>query len=149
MAAVGLAALDVTAVRSPLSGRPLAEALLLLGALPMANALALASLLPPGGRGGRGGGRRFLAGFEAAGAAALLLYAAAAVRCAGPLHDGLRQVLGPFRPYGNPTFLAAAVAFLLLPQLALAVLGGWVSRRYGVMTGFDDDRRRPVGGRAR
>jgi hypothetical protein len=79
----------------------------------------------------------------------LLLYAASAIRYAGPLHDGVRHTLSPFRPYGNPTFLAAVVAFLLLPQVVLALLGGWLNRRYGVMTGFDDDRRGPTRGRAR
>jgi hypothetical protein len=47
-----------------------------------------------------------------------------------PLHEGVDLVL---RAIGlvpqRPVFLVCAVALLLSPQLALALLGGWLCRR--------------------
>jgi hypothetical protein len=48
------------------------------------------------------------------------------------LRDVVANALASLRPLGNPTFLSAVVATLLLPQLALALLGGWVVKRHGI-----------------
>jgi hypothetical protein len=136
MTLVLLAALDCTAVRTPLSGRSVTDVMLLLGALPMANVLVVGLLPLLHGRAGRGQGglERIpgLIGFEAVGSAALLGYTVAAFKHADLLRDVVANALASLRPLGNPTFLSAVVATLLLPQLALALLGGWAVKRHGI-----------------
>src|SRR5262249_19655846 len=48
------------------------------------------------------------------------------------LGGGVALAVGPLRALGGPPFLAVAAAALLLPQISLALLGGWLSGRYGV-----------------
>jgi hypothetical protein len=112
------------------------ETLLLLGGLPMANILAV-GLLPLVLK-GSGGGRRnpSLVGFEAVGWSVLLLYAACAVHHPDTIRGGVVCALGPLRPLGGSPVLTAAVG-LLLPQVALALFGGWLSARCagGISTG--------------
>jgi hypothetical protein len=132
MGLVVLVAFDCTAIRAPLSGRSLTGGMLLLGGLPMANILA-AGLLPllPDPL-GRWVYRPWLVGFEAMGGTALLLYAACACSQPDTLRAGIVLALKSLRPFGNPAFLTAVVASLSLPQLGLALLGGWLNRRYGI-----------------
>jgi hypothetical protein len=108
--------------------------LLVAGALPMGNILAVGLL---GHRGRRS--RPFLLGFEAFGATALALYIAAA---SGVTYEGLRPyldlVLDPLRKsFGpSPTLAYSAVVYLIfaailgLPQMAFALIGGLIFRRF-------------------
>jgi hypothetical protein len=130
MAVVALAALDCAAVRSPLSGRPLTETLLLLGGLPMANVLAFGLLLLLLESPGRGACRPWLVGFETVGWSVLLLYAFCAFYHPEALRGGVVGALSWLNALGNPVFLAAAVAVLISPQLSLAMLGGWLNRKF-------------------
>ena len=132
MALVGLAALDSMAIRAPLSGRPIVATLLLLGGLPMANLLAI-GLLPlllgrPGGR----GARPSIVGFEVVGWATLLLYASFASHRPEALREAVVVALGSVRIHGNAAFLSAVVMALLLPQISLSLLGGWLNGRCNV-----------------
>jgi hypothetical protein len=141
MALVALAAIDCAAVRSPLSGSPQTVILLLLGGLPMANILAV-RLLPLALRLDVGyERRRFLLGFEAAGWAALLIF----TFCAKENPDAVRalvvQALIPVRSLGNPAFRLTACAALLLPQLLLALGGGWLNRSFAACLASGDRAR--------
>jgi hypothetical protein len=142
MVAVAIAALDFAAIRALLARH--ANVLddqrgicLLLGALPMANVLAVGMLV--GQR--RPGSRPFLMGFEAFGAMALAFFIALggcfprevlmlAVR---PFVDPIETVIGPGRPFVSiPIQLFVAVVLLGWPQLAFALVGGFLSRRFKI-----------------
>lgn len=130
MAIVALVALDCVVVRTPLSGRSLTAGMLLLGGLPMANILAAVLLTPD--RSERDPYRPWVVGFEVVGWTALLLYAACAYAHPDVLRESVVQSLKSLRSLGNPAFLAAVVAVLSVPQLGLALLGGWLNQRYGI-----------------
>ena len=130
MVLVGLAAIDCMAIRGPLSGRPIIATLLLLGGLPMANLLAI-GLLPlllgdPGCR----GARPSVVGFEVVGWVTLLLYASLVSHRPEALREAVVVALGSVRIHGNVAFLTAVMAALLLPQISLSLLGGWLNGRY-------------------
>src|SRR4051812_19204933 len=112
MVVVLLVAVDCATVRSPLSGRPQSEALLLLGGLPMANLLVV-GLLALSSRHPARGASRYLVGFEVVGWAAFFVYGFAALHFTGPLHEVVRQAVGTLKPLGSPVHLTAAVGFLL------------------------------------
>jgi hypothetical protein len=98
----------------------------------MANVLTVGLLI--GRR--RGGGRPFLLGFEAFGAAALMLdLALVGFFAEGSVMPYLYLVLKPLaRTIGLhvPVFYAIAAVMLGLPQLAFALIGGILSRRFGI-----------------
>ena len=114
--------------------------LLVLGALPMANVLAVGILI--GQR--RPGSRPFLLGFEAFGAMALALFVAVLgeflpwslwlnflSRTSDPLHAG--KFIGhepAFR--SHPNRLLRRVVMLGWPQVVFALIGGFLSRRFKV-----------------
>jgi 4-amino-4-deoxy-L-arabinose transferase-like glycosyltransferase len=137
MAVVGLVALDCMAIRTPLSGRSLTAGMLLLGGLPMANILAagLLPLLPD--RSGREGCRPWLVGFQAVGWTALFLYTSCAYYDPDALRESVVRALKSLRVLGNPTFLIAVAAALSVPQLGLALVGGWLNRRYRIGATID------------
>lgn len=141
MAFVVLAALDCVVIRTPLSGRSLTAAMLLLGGLPMANILAAVLLTLD--RSERDVYRPWMVGFEVVGWTALLLYASCAYTHPEVLRESVVQTLKSLRSLGHPTFLTAVVAVLSVPQLGLALVGGWLNQRYGIgiMVGdlFDHD----------
>ncbi len=136
MAVVLLVALDCMAINTflvrPLFRRTLSE-LTLVGVLPMANILAIGLFRLWAVRNGRGRPRPFLVGFDIFGGVALLLFLACALLAIDSLHDGVGDVLRSLslRP-GDPSFLTGAVAILLLPQVALASVGGWLVRSYRI-----------------
>lgn len=134
MALVMIAALACGGVRLlfPLS-RPRSE-LILLGAIPMAVILGVGLVLlwTLTRRPGPSPGRPYLIGFEIAGAIALLFFICAVFYHA-PSIDGLaraalRLLSIPFRP-GHPGTLAAGVAILVSPQMAVALVGGLLGGR--------------------
>jgi hypothetical protein len=105
--------------------------------LPMANALAVGLLT---GRWSRGS-RRFLAGFEVFGAAALSVPVVGILSGEDWVWSYLTLVTGPVRAMVGPTgggkwttlHMAAGRSLLslwaTLPQLAVALTGGFLSRR--------------------
>jgi len=132
MLIVAVAALNL----GVLQGRILRNHPLLLGALPMANALAvgLVTARP------RRGCRPFLVGFLAFGAIAVAAYAAAVTW----FDDQIKTLCIPVLRYlvrtiglGQPLTLllaqdVAVVVMLVLPQFVFALMGGLVSRRYRI-----------------
>jgi hypothetical protein len=118
---------------------------LALGALPMANVLAVGLVI--GHR--RRECRPFLLGFEAFGAAALALYLAYLAvwwfyDYQWPVRPWVFMVLNPLRkivgylepPALNAIFYKSVVVALVgLPQVAFALIGGFLSRRISLLTG--------------
>jgi hypothetical protein len=128
--AVDCMAINMLIVRGLLRA-PLSE-LILLGALPMANILAIGLLRLLADRNGRGRTRPFLVGFEVCGWVTLLVFVTGAVLAAEPFADGVGDILRSCLRPENPLFLIGAVAILLLPQLALALVGGWLVEGYRI-----------------
>ena len=139
MVAVAITALDFTAIRAVLSGpSPWGEELLI-GALPMLNVLAVGLLIGQQ----RPGSLPFLLGFELLGAIALASYVALARLFPGPrgpvysyvsiLLDPIVANIGRERPFVFiPIASSVVVVMLGLPQLAFALIGGFLSRRYKI-----------------
>ena len=142
MVAVAIAALDFGAIRALLArhGNALDDQrsmCLLLGALPMTNVLAVGMLI--GQR--RPASRPFLLGFEAFGAMALVLFIALAI-CfprevvlpyLTPVLVLIERTIGNDRPFVLiPIVCVVAVALLGWPQVAFALAGGFLSRRFKV-----------------
>jgi hypothetical protein len=142
MVAVAIAALDFGAMRAIIGsrgGRLGSETgiLLLFGALPMANLLAAGILIAHR----RPGSRPFLLGFEAFGAVALAQFIILAnVGRRGellmPYLEALirfTQIIGQNRPFVViPITCFGAVVILGWSQLAFALIGAFLSRKYKV-----------------
>jgi hypothetical protein len=144
MVAVAIAALDFWAIRA-MFGSMTGE-WLMLGALPMANVLAFGVLVSQR----RPGSRPFLLGFEAFGAMALALYVAWTIyfiEHAGPnnsylillysylapLVEPIENNIGRGRPFVfYPILCSVLVAMLGWPQVAFALIGGFLSRRFKI-----------------
>jgi hypothetical protein len=135
MAVVLVVALDCMALNMlivrPLFRVPLSE-LILLGALPMANILTIGLLRLWADRKGWGRTRPFLVGFEVCGWVTLLVFVTCAVLATDSFHDVVGDILRSCLSPENPLFLILAVVILLLPQLALAVVGGWLIKNYRI-----------------
>jgi hypothetical protein len=139
MVAVAIAALDFGAIRAFLGHRANVVDerrgfLLLLGALPMANVLALGILI--GQR--RSGSRPFLLGFEALGSIALAFFIALAwcfhrevvSSYLSPVFALIETTIGVSRPHVTiPIGCLVTVLMLGGPQAALALAGGFISCR--------------------
>ena len=138
MFAVAIAALDFWVILPNLGSLVgETETYLLLGALPMANVLAVGMVIGQQ----RPGSSPFFLGFEAFGAMALAVY----VVLARSFH---REVVGPYlRPLVDPIYdtigfhrpfilipVLCSVGVLMLgwPQLAFALLGGFLFRRFEI-----------------
>jgi hypothetical protein len=142
MVAVAITALDFGAIRALLPRHANVlddqrDILLLLGALPMANVLAVGMLI--GHR--RPGSRPFLMGFEAFGAMALAFFIALAscfprevwMSYLVPFVAPLERIIGPDRPFVYIPIGGLVVAVMLVgPQVAFAVIGGFLSRRFKI-----------------
>jgi hypothetical protein len=149
MAVIAIAALNFGAVRAGLKVRrqlstPIID-LLGVGALPMANVLAI-GLLAVGQRRER---RSFLLGFEAFGAMALAFYVAAASLYPSELVmpyllvflSPLASAVGEPRSVGLIlVFIFIAVVLLGLPQLVFALLGGLLCRKFKIAERLDRTR---------
>lgn len=137
MVIVALAALDLETIRAMPVIRPPTSELLVLGALPMANVLAVDLLLSQR----RPASRPFLLGFAAFGVVALALYVAlvafspetVATLYVRPLIEPISRTIGPIQPIILIAILGSVgVVMLGLPQLALALLGGFMFRRFRI-----------------
>ena len=144
MVAVAIAALDFGAIRALLDPVWFVAGFLLLGALPMANILAVGILI--GLR--RPKRRPFLLGFVIFGAMALALYVAltssftnpdiAKNPCLGLLDSYLAlnptvEIIGPSHPFVFiPIQCFVTVVMLVWPQLAFALIGGLLSRKFKI-----------------
>jgi hypothetical protein len=146
MAAVAIVALELAAIRSidPLTPR---SSVLGFGTLSMANALGLGLLM---GR-LRRGSEEFLSGFEAFGVMALLAYTVVAIKFPYQvikyIHYGTRPyeeaVAGsPFVTLHHVIAYAIGTAMLFLPQVAFALLGGFLSRTLSAAKWRDQAHRR-------
>jgi hypothetical protein len=139
MVAVAIAALDCGAIRAGPECDSGVVVLLLLGALPMANVLVVGFLI--GQR--RPMSQPFLLGFETFGAVASFLYAAFVCLSPDPerplgcylvatVEPVRRLVERNYPPLDHPIALICIAAMLGLPQLAFAVIGGFLSRRFKI-----------------
>jgi hypothetical protein len=136
MAFVALVALNSGAIRAAFGFEPYVAQALILGALPMANVLAVGILI--GQR--RPGNRPFLLGFEAFGAIALTLSVAVAcffpdavTLCLMVIEAILEGTIGRHHPFiFTPIEGFVAVVMLGLPQVAFALFGGSLSRRFRI-----------------
>jgi hypothetical protein len=132
MAAIALVAIDCVAIRTPLLGRTVTEAMLLLGGLPMANILAAGLLTLLRDRSWRRVYRPWLVGFEVVGWTALCLYASCAYYHPDALRETVVHTASPLRALASHAFIAVIMAALALPHIALALLGGWLNRKYAI-----------------
>jgi hypothetical protein len=136
MVAVAIAAFDFGAIRA-MFGSPMGHSLLL-GALPMANVLAVGILVGQQ----RPGSRPFLLGFEVFGAMALAFYVVAFAWFFPESHKLVGSYLAPWlglmeeaigrnRPFAFvPIACFGIVVMLGWPQVAFALIGGSLSRRF-------------------
>lgn len=114
------------------------------GARPMASILAIGLVPLANIRSGRDGDRLFLTGFEVAGVGALLLYVACAGVFTRSIHDGIGNLMDRVFSRGSPLFPWSLMGVLVLPQLFVAWLGGWVNTRYLVRFNVQVERRKQV-----
>jgi hypothetical protein len=137
MVFVAIAALNFTAIRAVLDHSGPTSELLGLGVLPMANVLAVGLLI---GR-WRRGSRPFLLGFETFGAAALALYVVltsclrdeVVIPYVNLVVNPLEKIIGRYPPFVIiPIAFAVAAILLVLPQVALALIGGFLFREYRI-----------------
>jgi hypothetical protein len=133
MAFVALAALNFAVFRAAGDAHSKTGVLLAVGAMPMASVLAIGLII--GYR--RHRSRPFLLGFESFGAMALALFAVPAVLFGEKVLesytrifiDPLSRIIGPDRPLVH---IAVAYVALGLPQVAFALMGGFLSRKYRI-----------------
>jgi hypothetical protein len=139
MVAIAIAALDFAVIRASFDIPEVG--LLVLGALPMANVLAVGILIGQW----RPESRPFLLGFEAFGAMALALFVAVAMASLfldnyrlltsylTPVIQPIEKSIGQNRPFVFiPIALFAMVVMLGWPQLVFALIGGSLSRRFRI-----------------
>jgi hypothetical protein len=133
MAVVLIVALDFGACKALLGGPlfvPDLSDLIVFGALPMANILAIGLIPFLTARTHDGGRRPALVGFEVFGVVALLLYIGCSLLATRTIHDGVGDLLRAMHLQPEPVFLVGASALLTLPQVALAFLGGRLGGKY-------------------
>jgi hypothetical protein len=140
MGIVAIVAVDLTAIRAISQPGVPGGLLLCMAVLPMANILAVGFLIGHRYR----GCRRFLSGFETFGVAPLLFLIAAIVsddvRVLSYLNiavEPLRASLGPAAGQEWNTFhlliaRSGVALWATLPQLAFAMIGGFLSRAYRI-----------------
>ena len=133
MVFVAVVAVNIAAVRAAADAHSITGALLALGAMPMAIVLAIGVLVGYQ----RHGSRPFLLGFELFGAIALALFAVLAAFFTQKFLgfylaifvDPLSKIVGP-----DLHFIHILVAYVALgfPQVAFALIGGFLSRKYRI-----------------
>jgi hypothetical protein len=144
MALILLVAFDFATARALLGGssfRPDFAELVVFGALPMANILAIGLIGILKSRREHGAIRPGLVGFEVGGIAALVLFLCIAYGFTSAIHRGVGGMLGAMNLRPGPISAPIASALILLPQVALASLGGWLGRRYKIRLKVSVERR--------
>ena len=136
MAVVVLCALDSLAMRGPLSGRGLTAITLLLGGLPMANALIFVLLILLQSSPSRMEQSPGLVGCSIFGTVALLVYCLLSFRQPDVILVLLDRFLNNIGLSHTLFARPAVIGVLLLPQLAVGILGGWLCRRFGPLPGI-------------
>ena len=137
MVGIAIAALNFAAIRAIL--RYPENGFLELGALPMVNFLVVCTLAAQQ----RPGSRPFLLGFAASGAMVLSLFVALMIldqNQDGPifyylslLYIPMDKAVGLDRPYVRiPLECSLVMGMLGLPQVAFALIGGFLSRRFKI-----------------
>lgn len=137
MGAVALAAFDSWAIPAMVDSYE--SSMLIKGALPMANILLIAFASRPE----RLRDCPFRLGFEVFGAMAVLFFmywSRYSASSSGPIGNYLALLIGPThrifgleRTFGSLVFIGACGAIMLTwPQLAFALIGGLLSRRFEV-----------------
>ncbi len=148
MAIVAIVALDCLVIRvgrSPQSGP-----YLIFGGLPLQIALVIGLFIMIRRRTPMDKPLPFLFGFEAVGWTSHLIYVAACVQAATSIDsyvvdivslvvDTLNALLGATKVRPNPTVgfiavLGLVTSCLTAPQLAMALVGGWISQRWSKQT---------------
>jgi hypothetical protein len=144
MSSVVVAAINLAAIRALDGTSTLVGWLFVLGAMPMASILVLGIPSLVRGFSGRGKIRPFLIGFEAVGWTVLLIYTSTAVLFPVSVGRVVEWVVNSVFiffgiDFGSVRGLDAAlelfVLFLfllipLVPQLAIALVGGWLNQRF-------------------
>lgn len=142
MTIVVVAAIDFAAIRALDATNTVVGGMMAIGSMPMAGILVLGIPSLVKGLRDRGEIRPFLTGFEAAGWTVLLLYTSSATLFPGPVaaafisvSEFLAKVLGlDAADASDPGWQLFGLFFgmliLLLPQLAFALVGGWLNRRF-------------------
>jgi hypothetical protein len=136
MALIAIAAFDFTVIRRLVDYRTPTGDLLLVGAMPMANVLAVGMLIVQR----RPGWRPFLLGFEAFGVVVLASFVFLANfrhrvlwTHVGPLANNLASTFARYGPFICISIInSATTVILVLPQVAFAVIGGFVCRKFSL-----------------
>ena len=138
MVGIAIAALDFAVIRAMLRYPEIG--FFVLGALPMVNVLVVGTLVAQQ----RPGNRPFLLGFAVSGAMVLALFVALMIledqNQDGPIFYYLSLLLVPVenavgldRPYVRiPLECSVIVGMLTVPQVAFALIGGFLSRRFRI-----------------
>ncbi len=156
MAITVIAAIDLAAIRALDQTSTVTGALIVFGSMPMASILVLGIPNLVKGATGRGKIRPFLAGFEGVGWTVLLVYTASAVLFAESIVEsiavaalfllsliGLETAAYRTDAAGQLFGLFIFVLFLLLPQLFIALVGGWLNQRFKIRIAIE--RRQATG----
>jgi hypothetical protein len=119
--------------------------LVLFGALPMANLLAIGLIPLFAASFRRDRKERFAWGFELFGMAALLVYSAWANAAPTQLHEAVWAAASYLVPATgnpvNPVTTLVGLAIVVAPQVAFAWFGGWLVKNYRIKVTFIIERR--------
>jgi hypothetical protein len=144
MASIVMAAIDLAAIRALDGTNTVIGALIVIGSIPMASILVLGIPSLVGRSKGQGKPRPFLVGFEVVGWAVLLVYTGSAMlfpeSVAGAFDlsaQFLMRLIGLDTAIGSgPAWelfgLFVVVLLLLLPQLFVSLVGGWLNQRFEI-----------------
>ena len=137
MVGIAIAALDFAVIRAMLRYPEIG--FFVSGALPMANVLVVGTLVAQQ----RPGNRPFLLGFAVSGAMVLALFVALTdfrpesrgtiILLSQPGTVPVEKAVGLDRPYVRiPLECSGVVGLLTVPQVAFALIGGFLSRRFKI-----------------
>jgi hypothetical protein len=138
MVGIAIAALDFAVIRAMLRYPEIG--FFVLGALPMVNVLVVGTLVAQQ----RLANRPFLLGFAVSGAMVLALFVALMIldqNQDGPIfyylslfYVPMEKAVGLDRPYVRiPLECSGVVSMLTVPQVAVALIGGFLSRRFKII----------------
>lgn len=155
MAIIVVAAVDLAAIRALDGTQTVIGALIIIGSMPMASILMLGIPNLVRGSTGRSTVRPFLVGFEAVGWMVLLVYTGSAIvfaeSVAGAVDLSARFLMSLIGwdtanesdPAWQLVGLFVVVLLLLLPQLFVALVGGWLNQRFKIRIAIE--RRQETG----